>query len=243
MTYLTVFSSSKKDETGSFFRTTKDHFILSGIALSGNASTAPSAKDPPVDPQIEKENRSAEYDLNGTREAGRIDNGKQVVFYETRTVPGLSALDSQAVLERREGTDSAAPFDKYAPERGRQVDEGEPAPLQDQKSSEDDEKNKEEMDQNHNVGEHSVDHGDPPFRFRGPKPLRSTSTGGRNKSETVPLPPPPAFFPRTRSGNLPLPAPPQARRKPGWHMGSREECATRFRPKGEGGNLRSPVGR
>lgn len=81
-----------------------------------------------------------------TSQSLRIQGAQEIVLDETAGVADLTCPRAQPVLERRERTDPAAVFDKYAPNGGGDVRPRESRPTQDQQSTEYDEENEREVD-------------------------------------------------------------------------------------------------
>jgi hypothetical protein len=115
-------------------------YISSSLLLSR------SPEHPRVEAQINTQDQEAQEYLQVSRQGGGVKEGKKIVLHEGGAVREGAALQPQPVLQRGEGADPAGKFDEGSPQEGRRVHPGQAPPLQDQKPSQNHEKNKSQVD-------------------------------------------------------------------------------------------------
>jgi hypothetical protein len=122
-------------------------------------SPAPRAKqDGRVDGEVHGENADSEEKLRIRRQAGRIDERRQIVLDEVSRITGAAGSFPQVILERRERADPTQELHECPPDRGREVQPGEPGPSQDKESAGGHEDHEGKVKQQDRVREDRVDH-------------------------------------------------------------------------------------
>lgn len=132
--------------------------MTTGEGLASLRPAKISTKNMGVQDQIQHDDKQAEEDLDLMGESRGIDNGNEIIFDKTRGISFLPRQFAEMVFQGGKGTDIAGEFDIGPPDCSRQVQPGNPRPVQDEKTAgdnEDDERQVQEYDQ---IGEDSIEH-------------------------------------------------------------------------------------
>ena len=105
---------------------------------------------------IHQQCQTAQYDLSAAREAARIQHRLDIVLDESATVTSFAAPHSQRILERSEWAYPSAVLYEDSPNRRWNVQQRQPRPTQNEKSSQDDKQDEREMQYEYDVREGAV---------------------------------------------------------------------------------------
>lgn len=114
-----------------------------------------------VERQVQEQHGNPEPDLQLAREPWRIDDRDQVMVDEPASVAALASAIEQLQLERRQGTHPSDHLDRATPKRGRNMKPCETIPSQHEQSAKDDERDEHEVEDDDEVGQKAVEHGEP----------------------------------------------------------------------------------
>ena len=104
-------------------------------------------KEPDIDCQIDSKDYTGKDELYFSRETGRVDDGKKIVFNEALRVARSASLDTKEVLGIRERANTTSEFNEEAPHRSWKMDGDKPAPSRNECGTQENEGDKGEVKQ------------------------------------------------------------------------------------------------
>ncbi len=111
-----------------------------------------------IDAQVDDDHYRTQGPLQPAGQAGRVDQGQQIIFDEALGVSGAARRRPQGIFQRRQGAQCATELDPGTPYGAGQMQPGRPRPAQGQQAPQHDKEYEGEMREDHGSGGNRIEH-------------------------------------------------------------------------------------